>query len=185
MGARSLIGVDPMFKPGQLLIAHPNLPQRSIFSHSVILVTENTRKGTAGLILNKRSEHNVNDLLAPRGIDLGYIDLYQGGPVNPGALILVHSDEWYASNTMHVPDGYAITSDTHMLEKLSMGNRPDFYRLCLGMTGWMPGQLEKEIKDETWLTCSAEPAIIFEYEGDSQWRKALDLCAAQAVAQFF
>jgi len=86
---------------------------------------------------------------------------------------------------MQVPGGLAITSDIVMIKKLADGNSPDFWRLCVGLSGWMPGQLEDEIKEETWLTCDPEPSIIFEYTGRAQWRKALDLCATQAVAHYF
>lgn len=175
-----------MVKPGQLLVAHPNLPNRSLFAHSVIIITEHSRRGTTGVILNKTSEHNINTLLQDRGVDLGEgVELFTGGPVNPGALLLLHSDEWYASNTMHIQGGYAISSDTVMIQKLHQNNCPMFWRLCVGLSGWMPGQLESEIKEETWLTCEPEPSIIFEYSGRTQWRKALDLCATQAVAQYF
>jgi len=174
-----------MVKAGKLLIAHPNLPKRSLFANSVILVTENSSKGVAGLILNKTSGHKADVLLKEHGSLQPNIDVYTGGPVNPGALIMLHSDEWYGSNTMQVPGGLAITSDIVMIKKLADGNSPDFWRLCVGLSGWMPGQLEDEIKEETWLTCDPEPSIIFEYTGRAQWRKALDLCATQAVAHYF
>ncbi len=174
-----------MIKAGQLLIAHPNMPKRSLFAGSVILITENSSRGTTGLIVNKTSGHKADVLLKDQAALEPNIEVYTGGPVNPGALIMLHSDEWYGSNTMQIPGGFAITSDMVMVQKLADGNTPDFWRLCVGMSGWMPGQLENEIRDETWLTCEPEPSIIFEYTGRAQWRKALDLCATQAVAQYF
>lgn len=176
-----------MIKAGKLLVAHPNLPQRSLFANSVVLITETGRNGTAGVIVNKISENSLNQLIKDRTLHLeadGSM-VYIGGPVNPSALLLLHSDEWYSSNTMQVPGGYAISSDDVMFKKFQDGNTPIFWRFCLGLTGWGPGQLEKEIKQETWLTCDPEPSIIFEHTGKSQWRRAVDLCATQAVSHFF
>ena len=175
-----------MIKAGKLLVAHPNLPQRSLFANSVILITETGRSGTAGLIINKASENSLNQLIKDRALhlDIGS-PVYLGGPVNPSALLLLHSDEWYSSNTLQVPGGFAITSDDVMFSKFQDGNTPLFWRFCLGMAGWHRGQLEQEIKQESWLTCDPEPSIIFEHSGKSQWRRAVDLCATQAVSHFF
>lgn len=177
-----------MIKAGTLLVAHPNLPQRSLFANSVVLITETGAKGTAGLIVNKTSQNTLNQLIRDSDLHLGAdqgVEVYVGGPVNPTALLLLHSDEWYSSNTMQVRGGFAVSSDDVMFRKFQDGNTPMFWRFCLGLTGWGPGQLEKEIKQETWLTCQPEPSIIFEHTGKSQWRRAVDLCATQAVSHFF
>ena len=105
-----------MVKAGQLLVAHPNLPKRSLFANSVILITENNARGHAGLIINKTSGHKADGLLKEHGALPTGIDVYTGGPVNPGALIMLHSDEWYGSNTFQIPGGYSITSDLVMIQ---------------------------------------------------------------------
>ena len=175
-----------MIKPGQLLVAYPNLPQSSLFGNSVILITEHTDKGAAGLILNKQSRLSTTELLKDFPVEIDPpIKVHTGGPVNSDAMVLLHSDEWYSTTTYQVPGGLALSSDLLMLEKFAQGDRPLFWRLCIGMCGWMPGQLESELGDQLWLTCDPEPAIMFEYTGRQQWRKALELCATQAVARYF
>ena len=45
--------------------------------------------------------------------------------------------------------------------------------LALGCAGWSPGQLEREIKDNIWLTCDPDEALIFDADHDTKWERAL------------
>lgn len=179
----------------KLLIAHPNLPRHSIFYKSVIYVYEdNSRNGTVGVILNKDSEYTVQYLSESKGYFYGNPNhiLKLGGPVSEKTILMLHSDEWYSSNTMQVGNGYAVSSDDLMIEKLSMGNEPARWRMYLGMSAWAPGQLEMEIKaqfpyqkENSWLTCNADETIMFEYDGETQWEKAVELSSQQMIDSYF
>lgn len=157
-----------------------------MFSQSVVLITESHAKGTVGFILNKPSDINLKDIMISRGLPWYDNDeLFRGGPVNPSALIMVHTSEWYSSNSMMVKQGIAISSDDFMIEKYSMGNRPEKYRFINGMSGWAPGQLEWEIKKQkSWLTCRSTKELVFDYEGKNQWHKCLEACANETISQF-
>lgn len=175
-----------MIKPGTMLIAHPNIEQ-GLFAKSVILITENHRRGTVGFILNKPSELKLSQVLERHGIDWTTVpnELFTGGPLNQSALIMIHTGEWYSQNTMSFTKNLSISSDNIMMEKVSMGNFPNKFRFVSGLSAWMPGQLDTEIKSQTWLTFEPNEDIIFNYTGSAQWRKAVDVCASQHVAQFF
>lgn len=171
--------------PGQLLVATPALDSGA-FEKSVILITEHHDRGTIGFILNKPTTTTLDQLMNQRGIS--WADphrIYSGGPVNIGALILLHTDEWYSSNTMQVGSEMAISSDTFMFEKISTNNVPRQMRFMQGMSVWAHGQLEHEIDQNSWLTCWPKDNIIFKYTGSAQWRHALEQCATQSVAQYF
>ena len=45
--------------------------------------------------------------------------------------------------------------------------------LALGCAGWSPGQLEREIKENVWLTCDPDEALIFDADHDTKWERAL------------
>ena len=45
--------------------------------------------------------------------------------------------------------------------------------LALGYAGWSPGQLEKEMSDNGWLTVPADPEIVFDPSIDDKWRRAM------------
>ena len=104
---------------------------------------------------------------------------------------MLHTAEWYSSNT--TPAGnYNVTSDDFMIEKMSTGNVPAAWRMVSGICGWAPGQLQAEVKGHSpykenkgWLTLTPSDAIIFEYDGEEQWQRALQLSSNQMVDQFF
>lgn len=174
-----------MIQPGQLLVAHPEHKQ-GFFARSVVLITENHAHGTVGLAINHQSEMIFADVMTSKGIHWPFEDkLYRGGPVNPTALVCVHTSEWYSSNTLQVSGDFAISSDHLMTEKMSMGNTPSQYRFVSGISGWAPGQLEHEMRRGSWLTCWATPELVFGFTGDQQWRKSIDCCAREAVQSYF
>jgi len=45
----------------------------------------------------------------------------------------------------------------------------------LGYAGWGPGQIEKEILSNSWITLSADSAFLFDEEVTNKWNKAYGL----------
>ena len=171
---------------GKLLVAHPKMT--GYFGRTVILIYQDDPKnGTAGLVLNKPTKIRVGDIIADRGMAYaGTEHVYSGGPVSESAVIMLHEDNWYSSNTLQVCRGLSITSDDIMMEKLSMGNDPLAWRMCMGIAGWHPGQLQKEIDGQYgWLTCDADGSIVFAKDGERQWNQALQKCANQTIDSYF
>lgn len=172
-------------KLGQILIAHPDLAN-GFFGGSVVLITERHLKGTVGIAINKTSDLNMQEIAEEKGWTWPYNErMYHGGPVNQTALIMLHSADWYSQNTLPISDVVSLSSDHFMTEKMVMGNAPDRWRMCHGISGWFPGQLESEIKRNDWLLAWPTADLLFEYSGEEQWRKSIDLCANQTVSAFF
>jgi len=61
-----------------------------------------------------------------------------------------------------------MSSSRDVLEALAAGEQPDDHLVVLGHAGWSAGQLEDEIADNAWLTCPAEPNILFETQLDDR-----------------
>ena len=178
--------VKSMIAPGKILVALPNL-ESSLFSKSVILITEHHDSGTVGFILNKPSQHNIKAQLQERGLEWATNDvLYQGGPLNTSSLVMIHTDDFSSQNTMYLPGGIAVSSDELMIEKILMDNRPNAFRLVTGICSWAPGQIAQEIqKHKSWLTATPNDVTIFNSTGLKQWRKALNVVASETTAQYF
>ena len=60
-------------KKGNLLIAEPSILNDLEFNRSVILISEHNKNGTVGFILNKPTNHTINELLPE--IDSNHIAL--------------------------------------------------------------------------------------------------------------
>lgn len=105
--------------------------------------------------------------------------------MNRSALIMLHTHEWYSSNTMAITDRISISSDGLMLEKAANGNAPRQWRFVSGMCAWQPGQLQQEIDQKQWCVTTATDKLIWELTEQEQWHRAIERYAAQAVKQFF
>lgn len=172
-----------MIQPGVILAAHPKQKQ-GFFSQSVILITEHHKFSTVGLCINKPQTVTVGEATE---IDWPWDDvLCCGGPVNSAALFMLHTSEWYSTNTMSITDSISISSDLLMIEKAAMGNTPQHWRFFNGMCGWSPGQLHREIvKNNMWLTCDSNEHILFNTEIEDIWEQAIELCAQKLTNQYF
>jgi putative transcriptional regulator len=57
--------------------------------------------------------------------------------------------------------GLTLTTSRDILGDIGRNVGPSRYLIALGCSGWSPGQLEQEIKDNSWFTCPATEDIIF------------------------
>lgn len=180
---------------GKLLIANPRFPSSNPFAKSVIyLYQHNSVLGSSGVVLNKSSSKRVSDFA---GYDIGFEQycnnmIHLGGPVNPAAMILLHSDDWKSSNTVEVGNRLRISSDEGMFDRLGIGPEPAYWRMFFGYSGWSVGQLESEIEgkngyDEStrWLLADPTDELMFLYDNEEQWEKSLEHATSQIVDSWF
>ena len=180
---------------GKLLIAYPGLPKKDFFHKSVIFLYQDSKDGTLGLVLNKKLDVSVKEICYDRGTlwPDGITRCYSGGPLSRSSVILVHTDDWTSANTMHInKTGYCVSSDDFMFEKMSMGNQPAYWRMCLGISGWQFGQLNLELdgkypykNENSWLTATPNDSIMFAHDGEEQWKKALEHSSHQMIDSYF
>lgn len=183
-----------MGRAGSLLIAHPNLPKDHPFGQTVIYIGYDGDEGVTGLVLNKPTNLTVNDFLARRKYDslnVGNQHMHMGGPVSNTGVFMLHSNDWESSSTIDAGNGLCISTDEFMLEKLSMGHVPAYWRLCVGVCSWQAGQLDMELKGEppyrpenSWLTCKGNDNIIYNYDGEEQWEQAMCLSREQMINSY-
>jgi len=172
---------------GNLLIAHPRLAG-SIFEKSVIYIYQHCSYGTNGLIINKSSPYNVQYLFECKGDRCDSDEsVLIGGAINTRSISMLHTDEFNTSNTLHLNNGVALSSDELMFEKVAMGNCPKDWKLITGMCGWASKQLEQEIDVYcNWLVLDSHTTdLIFNYSEDNIWHKALDCYSKNLFDSYF
>lgn len=170
-------------KPGSLLIAHPIYSSDSRVD-AVVLVTECHSQGVVGLRLNNPSDITMSELMMQKNIDwMGPDQVYTSGSHNPGALILLHSSDWYSKTTMPINDDWSMSSDEFMLTKLSEGNCPLDYRICLGITIFNSLQITADIRSPRpkWLLLEDPSSDIINAPAGLQW----DMAVAQHSQNLF
>jgi len=163
---------------GQILIAMPGMGDPR-FDHSVIYLCAHSGEGAMGLILNKpASDLELPSLMEQIGITptdkMRKMPIRFGGPVEHGRGFVLHSADYSNNNsTLQVNDTFAMTATLDILEDIAKGGGPDTCLLALGYAGWGPGQLEKELQANGWLTGDAGPELIFDPNVEGMWSQAL------------
>jgi putative transcriptional regulator len=175
------------------LIAMPGMEDEA-FAKSVVYLCEHSSRGALGLVINKPSDINLKGLfdkveLPLRREDLVGIPVFQGGPVQTERGFVLHeavfagdaapSEPVYAS-TMTIPGGLEMTTSKDVLEAMSTGAGPRKVLVSLGYSAWGEGQLESELAENSWLTVSADTAVIFDTPVEQRYAKALSLLGLEA-----
>jgi putative transcriptional regulator len=76
---------------------------------------------------------------------------------------------------LRIGGGIALTATRDVLEAIAGAGRAPPRRavMALGYAGWGAGQLEQELKENVWLTCEADEALLFDAEHETKWARAL------------
>ena len=163
---------------GQLLIAMPGIGDPR-FDRTVIYLCSHSGEGSMGLVVNRRAEGvNFEQLLSQLDIALtpaaAPMAIHFGGPVEMGRGFVLHSADYHVEDsTMAVADGLSLTATLDVLRAMAAGEGPDRALIALGYSGWAPNQLEQELQRNGWLTCEADPDIVFAEDDDAKWMRAL------------
>ena len=175
------------------LIAMPSLEDVN-FSKSVVYVCEHSQRGALGLIINKPSDLSMSGLfdkvdLTLKRDDLQTTPVFKGGPVHTERGFVLHEafttegapeqESIYAS-TMTSPGGLEMTTSKDVLEAIATGAGPKRVLISLGYSAWGEGQLESELSENSWLTVSADTAVIFDTPVEQRYERAMSLLGLQS-----
>jgi len=155
---------------GQLLIASPALLDPN-FRRTVVLVTEHTDEGAAGLVLNRPSDAPVAELvpeLEPL-VDDGE-QVWVGGPVQPNAVLVL--GEFVEPEQAAVPlfGSLGFPSLEDPAEVVPATTRR---RVFAGYAGWGAGQLEDELARDDWILEPAGSDDAFTEAPGALWSEVL------------
>jgi putative transcriptional regulator len=163
---------------GKLLIAMPTLADPN-FWHTVVLVgVHSTDEGAFGLVINRPLEVELADILDELGESVTqsrFPQVLAGGPVEPnhGFVIYEKGDIELDETALHVNDDVTVSGSTETLANLARGDIESRYYLLLGYSGWYPGQLEREIEENSWLVAPLDTSILFDTPLEERWTAAL------------
>ena len=169
---------------GQVIISMPSL-QDERFYKTVIYICAHSSEGSMGIIINKKIDYDLfPSLLEQLGIDKpinNKLFLRYGGPVESGRGFVLHSDDIVRKETLNIKKGVALTSTSEFFEDLIKGNGPENSILALGYAGWQPGQLEKEIIQNSWMSLSVETHFLFDDALSKKWDDAYKLLGINPI----
>lgn len=179
---------------GYLLAAHPKR-QDPILSKSVILIMDHDRHGAIGLQINKMFDSDVNFETVMHNMGLDCNDnrpLYFGGLLCNNRINVIHSLDWYSSNTTKLSNNLGISHDVSVLAAISRNEGPEYYRVVAGFHKWLPNHLEGEISGKgswdithTWSTVPATIENVFEQDGLEHWHSVIAENSRLQVSNWF
>ncbi len=144
---------------GKLLIASSAILDGS-FNRSVVFLVDHDSRGSLGLVLN----HPLP------GEARRHKPLLFGGPVDPEHRSLLHDADEFAAGEPIIEGVYFESSDD-LLPLLTQ--KKYRYRRFYGYAGWSTGQLEYELRSNSWILLDARPELIFHDDGYNLWRRCL------------
>jgi putative transcriptional regulator len=163
---------------GSLLIAMPTLMDPN-FWRSVVLVGVHSREeGAFGLVINRPLDVSLEEVLAELGEEPpgdAAPQVLGGGPVEPthGFVLFETPPDHDDESALTIDGSLTVSGSTATLADLVHGRIPGRYYLLLGYSGWAPGQLEREIEENSWLVAPLTRSILFDVPPDERWNAAL------------
>jgi putative transcriptional regulator len=162
---------------GQVLIAMPNLPDPA-FAHSVVYLCAHTDEGAMGLIVNRPlAKPSFADLLKQLDVSPAppsrAVALCKGGPVDESRGFVLHTSDWTGDGSLKISADVALTASLDVLKAIAKGGGPREAILALGYANWGPGQLDAEIKQNSWLHAKPALDLLFDADHESKWARAL------------
>jgi len=159
-------------KSGQLLLAEPFMIDPN-FRRSAVLLCEHDEEGTLGLILNKLTGMNLNDVL----VDMPPFEapVYFGGPVHTDSLHFIHDMGDLLEDSLPVAKGVWWGGDFENLKFLITSGllEPRRIRFFLGCAGWSGGQLAEEMETGSWVVSPMDANYAFNSSPEELWSQAM------------
>jgi len=147
------------------LVAMPGLHDDN-FSGSVVYICEHNVEGAMGLIINQQLDIPAKAVFDR--LELKYNQqegdelIFDGGPIQQDRGFILHStsdQKW--ESTIHIGGDISLTTSKDILGDIALGAGPKDALITLGYSSWGGGQLEEELKDNSWLVIPADSAVLF------------------------
>lgn len=158
---------------GSLLLSEPFMLDPN-FKRSVVLIAEHNEDGTVGYVMNQKSGYYLQDLIPE--LPNASFPVYVGGPVGNDTLHFIHRCNDRMHSGAEIAKGIFWGGNFETLKLLINNNEVEEgeVRFFLGYSGWDLGQLDKELKQNSWLvTNNYDSGFLFDDEHDNLWRNVI------------
>ena len=158
--------LEPSYLKHHFLIAMPHMDDPH-FAQSLIYLIDHNEQGAMGLVINQPNGLNLADVLEqlrPEVTPAAHchnLQVMTGGPVQTDRGFVLHPAGYDFQATLDLGE-LGLSTSQDVLFAIADNTGPGKYLITLGYAGWGAGQLESELADNAWLSCPADPAILFD-----------------------
>jgi putative transcriptional regulator len=173
------MSAQPIGLTNHFLIAMPGMRDPS-FRRGVAFLCQYGEEGAMGLLINRLSEYRLGDVLAQMNLksDLSHVSeapVLIGGPVQPERGFVLHAPHGEWESSFKISERICVTTSRDILVAIAEGRGPRQVLVTLGYSGWSQGQIETELKENSWLTTPADERILFSTPLEQRWEAAAAL----------
>lgn len=165
----------PLIKPkqGSILISEPSL-RDFYFRQSVVLLAEHNEEGTFGVIINKPVEARLKDII--KGFPAYNLPVYLGGPVKTDSIFFIHTRD-DIEQSLPIMEGLYWGGDLDAIRELLKDKvmMPREIRFFIGYSGWSPDQLDREIREKSWVLSQTTVQEIINNDPETLWSNYLKM----------
>ncbi len=166
------------------LIAMPSMADPH-FIRTVTYIAEHNQDGALGIVINRPMGVLLSEILKQMDIilmpDVSNTQVLYGGPVHQERGFVLHPPFGKWRSSFAPSDQIIITTSKDILQAIANNNGPGKSIITLGYAGWGAGQLEEELTKNTWLSCEADPEIVFNTPYTERYQKAAKLVGIQDI----
>jgi len=173
------MSAQPIGLTNHFLIAMPGMRDPG-FRRGVAYLCQYGEEGTMGLLINRVSEYRLGDVLAQMNLksELSRVSdapVLIGGPVQPERGFVLHAPHGEWESSFKISERICVTTSRDILAAIAEGRGPRQVLVTLGYSGWSQGQIETELKENSWLTAAADERILFTTPLEQRWEAAAAL----------
>lgn len=164
---------NKQIEKGQLLLSEPFMPDEN-FRRTVVLVCDhNDENGTVGLIVNRPVNLSLQDVV--QDFPDFKAPLFLGGPVGTDTLQFIHTLGHLIDDSVHIKDNIYWGGNFEQLKKLILLEKVSArdIRFYIGYSGWGIGQLEEEMKENSWIITPATHHHLFNTDYGVLWKNIM------------
>lgn len=162
---------------GALLVAEPFLKE-SYFNHGVVsLIDYIPSEGATGVVMNNNTDYKLGELLDGVDPELD-IPVFCGGPVGQDRLFFIHTlgPDIIPQARQYAPGLYVGGDFDTIINYVNAGYPTEgVVRFFIGYCNWVEGQLERELREETWAMAPAPSSAsdLLQDVADPYWHRTV------------
>jgi putative transcriptional regulator len=167
------ISNNKVAESGRVLISEPFLSDQ-YFRRSVVYLTEHSKTGSLGFVLNKALEMSIGEVLE----DFPPVEfpVSLGGPVSTNTIHYLHTLGDEIPGSVHVKDGIFWGGDFDSMKELVREGKATKkeLRFFLGYSGWSEKQLDGELEMNAWLIGEIPASLVMKGGSTEFWTNTLE-----------
>lgn len=160
-------------KKGCFLLSEPFLDD-DYFRRAVILLCEHNEDGSFGFVLNNYISIALKELVEDLGDFNAIVSL--GGPVAPNNLYYLHTLGNKIPGSKEVLKGVYLGGEFDVLKTLinEKAIKPNQIKFFLGYSGWESKQLDREMREDSWIVTKPSVKLLMGKEDKNLWENVMN-----------